>query len=554
MDGDQNNKVKVEAQQQHLEIHENRPNKRQRNEGPSNPQQRGGRADNRDRDRGGRPSNQRGGNMRKERDFVKERLANVSGPTTNLQTKEGEPKKFTGRCRLFVGNLPPNTTEEDFKKMFEPFGETAEVFLNNQKAFGFIKLDTRQNAEAAKAALDLTVKDGKSLRVRFATHGAALKVKNLTPWVSNELLEAAFSIFGEVERAVVIVDDRGRPVGEGIVEYSRKLAAQAALKRCTDGCFLLTSSPRPVLVEPLEQRDEEDGLQEKTFVKNSKQYQKERDIGPRLAEPGSFEYEYAMRWKKLYDLEKQKRENLEKEILEARQQLEDQMDYAFYEHETNMLREKLRHMEEQSNIIQREREMRREEERRREEQRRQEEMMIRQQQEELLRRRTAEEMRRIREDNLMLQYFHNQDSTMKQEVAIRQMHGGMSVAGQGLKNEMNDSISGGNMGGYDISPSGAAGSGGPGGMMQGPGAMGMAGRQSRFDQPPPSHHIGGDMNIGNPMNHGSGPHHMGGGEMGGMRGGVGGGPREMQGGPREHMMDQRGPRDDYGMEPKRRRY
>lgn len=100
--------------------------------------------------------------------------------------------------------------------------------------------DTRQNAENAKAALDFKMKDGKSLRVRFATHGAALKVKNLSSWVSNELLETSFSIFGDVERAVVIVDDRGRPIGEGIVEYARKQSAQLALKRCEEGCFLLT--------------------------------------------------------------------------------------------------------------------------------------------------------------------------------------------------------------------------------------------------------------------------------------------------------------------------
>ncbi|XP_035205134.1 non-POU domain-containing octamer-binding protein-like [Stegodyphus dumicola] len=175
------------------------------------------------------------------KDVVKERLEFMSGPTTNLVSKENvSAKKFTGRCRLFVGNLPPSITDEEFRKMFEQFGEIAEVFLHKQKGFGFVKLDTRQNAENAKAALDFTNKDGKSLRVRFATHGAALKVKNLSPWVSNELLEASFAIFGEVERAVVIVDDRGRPVGEGIVEYSRKQSAQMAIKRCTEGCLLLT--------------------------------------------------------------------------------------------------------------------------------------------------------------------------------------------------------------------------------------------------------------------------------------------------------------------------
>ncbi|KAH7947364.1 hypothetical protein HPB52_010494 [Rhipicephalus sanguineus] len=109
--------------------------------------------------------------------------------------------------------------------------------------------DTRQNAEAAKAALDFMPMQQKPLRVRFATHGAALKVKNFSQWVTNELLELAFSVFGEVERAVVIVDDRGRSVGEGIVEFSRKQAAQQALKRCSEECFILTRSV--VLVVPL---------------------------------------------------------------------------------------------------------------------------------------------------------------------------------------------------------------------------------------------------------------------------------------------------------------
>lgn len=36
------------------------------------------------------------------------------------------------------------------------------------------------------------------LKIRFAPIAAAVKVKNLTPFVSNELLEYAFSIFGEV--------------------------------------------------------------------------------------------------------------------------------------------------------------------------------------------------------------------------------------------------------------------------------------------------------------------------------------------------------------------
>ncbi len=100
--------------------------------------------------------------------------------------------------------------------------------------------ETKTLAEIAKAELDGTMLGNRPIRIRFATHGAALTVRNLSPVVSNELLEQAFSQFGPVERAVVVVDDRGRPTGKGIVEFANKPAARKALDRCADGALLLT--------------------------------------------------------------------------------------------------------------------------------------------------------------------------------------------------------------------------------------------------------------------------------------------------------------------------
>lgn len=59
-----------------------------------------------------------------------------------LPVNEGpkEQKKFTGRCRLFVGNITPDTTEEEFKDLFKPYGEINECFVNGAKGFGFIRL------------------------------------------------------------------------------------------------------------------------------------------------------------------------------------------------------------------------------------------------------------------------------------------------------------------------------------------------------------------------------------------------------------------------------
>lgn len=72
-------------------------------------------------------------------------------------------------------------------------------------------------------------------------HGATIKVKELAPVVSNEMLHLTFSAFGDVERAVHIVDEKGKPTGEGIIEFERKSAAVDALAQIQERVFLLTS-------------------------------------------------------------------------------------------------------------------------------------------------------------------------------------------------------------------------------------------------------------------------------------------------------------------------
>lgn len=57
---------------------------------------------------------------------------------TNFR-KPGE-KTFTQRSRLFVGNLPVDIPEEEFKGMFSKYGDVNEVFINRERGFGFIRL------------------------------------------------------------------------------------------------------------------------------------------------------------------------------------------------------------------------------------------------------------------------------------------------------------------------------------------------------------------------------------------------------------------------------
>lgn len=144
----------------------------------------------------------------------------------------------------------------------------------------------------------------------------------------------------KIEKAVIIVDDRGKPIGEGIVEYTRKSGAMSAIRYCTEKCFFLTSSLRPCIVELVEHSDDADGYPEKSVGKKSQEFFQARTVGPRFAEPKSFEHEYGTRWKQLHELYKQKQEALKQEMLLEEQKLEAQMEYARYEHETEMLRDR----------------------------------------------------------------------------------------------------------------------------------------------------------------------------------------------------------------------
>ncbi|XP_026157263.1 paraspeckle component 1 isoform X5 [Mastacembelus armatus] len=320
--------------------------------------------------------------------------------------KPGE-KTFTQRSRLFVGSLPVDITEEKFVNMFAKYGKTNEVFINRERGFGFVRLETRTLAEIAKAELDGTVLNNRPIRIRFATHGAALTVRNLLPAVTNELLEQAFSQFGPLERAIVVTDDRGRPTGRGIVEFANKVAARKALERCTEGALLLTTTPCPAIVEPSEHFDDEEGLPEKLLQKTPK-YLKEREQQSHFAQPGTFEFEYASRWKALDEMEKQQREQVDRNIKEAKERLEAELESAKHEHQLMLMRqdlmrrqEELRRLEELRNQeLQRRKqiEMRHEEERRR--------------REEMMRHREQEDLRR-QPEGFKPNYLDNREQEMR---------------------------------------------------------------------------------------------------------------------------------------------
>ena len=76
--------------------------------------------------------------------------------------------------RLYVGNLNYTTTSSELEQMFQQFGtvRTAEVITDRatgrSKGFGFVEMDTDEQAEAAIAKLNGYQVEGRALTVNEA--------------------------------------------------------------------------------------------------------------------------------------------------------------------------------------------------------------------------------------------------------------------------------------------------------------------------------------------------------------------------------------------------
>lgn len=148
-----------------------------------------------------RRNQQNNANKHRGEDYmIIHKIKNLRGPFFDIGPIDHEEIKFSGRNRLYVGNLSNDITEENLKQLFKPYGKIDDIFLNTDKTFCFVKVDYRANAEKAKLELDGSMHMNRTIRVRFAPNATTIKVKNLSSHISNELLYRSFEVFGKVSR------------------------------------------------------------------------------------------------------------------------------------------------------------------------------------------------------------------------------------------------------------------------------------------------------------------------------------------------------------------
>ena len=76
--------------------------------------------------------------------------------------------------RLYVGNLPYDTTAEDLERTFGAFGEVSDSVVvmdrdtGRSKGFGFVEMPNPDEANTALSELDGTQMGGRTLKVNEA--------------------------------------------------------------------------------------------------------------------------------------------------------------------------------------------------------------------------------------------------------------------------------------------------------------------------------------------------------------------------------------------------
>jgi cold-inducible RNA-binding protein len=72
---------------------------------------------------------------------------------------------------IFVGNLPLNVSEDEVRRLFEPFGQVYQVRImidshtDKSRGFGFVEMANAEDGEKAIVALNGTLLGDRALKV-----------------------------------------------------------------------------------------------------------------------------------------------------------------------------------------------------------------------------------------------------------------------------------------------------------------------------------------------------------------------------------------------------
>lgn len=105
---------------------------------------------------------------------------NMPAPTTQPLTYEVVAAQTPYyNTTVYVGNFPPNTTQEDILSLFQRFGYIVNIRVQADRGYAFIKFDTHENATSAIVALNGTMIKGRPAKCSWG------KDKGPDPYYQN---------------------------------------------------------------------------------------------------------------------------------------------------------------------------------------------------------------------------------------------------------------------------------------------------------------------------------------------------------------------------------
>eukprot|EP00927_Polykrikos_kofoidii_P069314 TRINITY_DN64731_c0_g1_i1.p1 TRINITY_DN64731_c0_g1~~TRINITY_DN64731_c0_g1_i1.p1 ORF type:complete len:284 (+),score=36.39 TRINITY_DN64731_c0_g1_i1:158-1009(+) len=144
--------------------------------------------------------------------------------------------------KLFLGGVPPGTTEDDIRNYFDRFGNIVDAVVIRERGFGFVTFDDESSARAVMG--EHHVLNGQSISVKEAvgkgccgkgaggsagmgkggpTEGPPTNkifIGGLPQDCSEEKVSAYFELYGTIVDCVVMKDrNTGRARGFGFVQY-----------------------------------------------------------------------------------------------------------------------------------------------------------------------------------------------------------------------------------------------------------------------------------------------------------------------------------------------
>ena len=180
---------------------------------------------------------------------------------------------------VFVKNIDPSVTDEEFMQLVQPFGPVTSAALQKDaqgvsRGFGFVNYQSHEVAEAAIAAFNGKEVKGKELfasRAQLKTERLEelcrayekmreeklakytnLYVKNLDDQVDEEALKAEFLPYGPINSTVIMRDEKGGSKGFGFVSFEASADAAKALAEL-NGKIL---GSKPLYVAMAQRREE----------------------------------------------------------------------------------------------------------------------------------------------------------------------------------------------------------------------------------------------------------------------------------------------------------